>query len=77
MRHANATELHIDIQSVDDRIITKISDNGRVKGKIKPGNGLNGMQERLAVISGSLSHSIVDGHLELVIDVPSEVQHDN
>lgn len=75
MRHAGATELNITITAKDNRILTTISDNGGVKGAVTFGNGLSGMQERLAHINGSLNTEVIDGHLELMIEVPQEVHH--
>lgn len=52
-RHARATSASVDLAHDSGRLVLRISDDGR-GGAIKPGNGLNGMRERLAAIGAEL-----------------------
>jgi two-component system sensor histidine kinase DesK len=53
-RHARATGVVIRVKKESAAVIVEVADNGR-GGHIVPGNGLNGMRERLASVGGSLS----------------------
>jgi two-component system sensor histidine kinase DesK len=53
-RHARATGVVIRVKKESAAVIVEVADNGR-GGTIVPGNGLNGMRERLASVGGSLS----------------------
>ncbi len=77
MRHANAKNVFIVILDHKDTIEVTIHDDGAVKGELNFGNGLRGMQERLAEIKGNLSTSIIDGHLELKLRIPLEHRYDH
>lgn len=64
-RHAQATRLDVELRSVDDRLVLKVSDNGV---GIAPGNangktslGLLGMRERARQLGGSIDISSVRG----------------
>ncbi|HET7304314.1 MAG TPA: sensor histidine kinase [Segeticoccus sp.] len=56
MRHADAEQLWIDIEEVDGETVLRVRDDGRRVGEVAPGNGLSGMQERLAALGGRLSY---------------------
>ena len=71
LRHANATVVSIDIASAGGAITARISDNGRVEGTLSPGNGLNGMRERVERLGGQLSLAADDGPLTIDIRLPS------
>jgi two-component system sensor histidine kinase DesK len=58
-RHAQATRASVRLECSDGRVELRIDDNGR-GGAIVPGNGLNGMRERLAAIGAELR--IDSGH---------------
>jgi two-component system sensor histidine kinase DesK len=53
-RHAGATGVTIRVRKDDTAVVVEVADDGR-GGRIVPGNGLNGMRERLDTVGGSLS----------------------
>ena len=55
VRHARARNLSIDVRSDGPFVLVRIEDDGQGQPKLKAGNGLNGMRERLTELGGSLS----------------------
>jgi two-component system sensor histidine kinase DesK len=53
-RHASAKGVTIRVRKEDTAVVVEVADDGR-GGRIVPGNGLNGMRERLDTVGGSLS----------------------
>jgi two-component system sensor histidine kinase DesK len=53
-RHSNATGVTIRVRKEQAAVIVEVADDGR-GGRIVPGNGLNGMRERLDTVGGTLS----------------------
>jgi two-component system, NarL family, sensor histidine kinase DesK len=53
-RHAQAKGVTIRVRKDPEAVIVEVADDGR-GGRIVPGNGLNGMRERLDSVGGSLS----------------------
>ena len=53
-RHAAATGVTIRVKKEVDAVIVEVADDGR-GGRIVPGNGLNGMRERLTSVGGTLT----------------------
>jgi two-component system sensor histidine kinase DesK len=53
-RHAAAKSVTIRVRKEDLSVVVEVADDGR-GGRIAPGNGLNGMRERLDTVGGSLS----------------------
>lgn len=53
-RHASATGVVIRVKKESSAVVVEVADNGR-GGRIVPGNGLNGMRERLTSVGGSLT----------------------
>lgn len=57
VRHAGATRVSITLTQQGDhedaRVRVRVEDNGRGARKLRPGNGLKGMQERMAELGGS------------------------
>ncbi len=56
VRHGNANFIHIKLQRFDDLLIIDIRDNGEGCEDVKMGFGLRHMQERLELLSGSLTY---------------------
>ena len=54
LRHAGASALRIELAREDSSLRLAVIDNGRGPGRSSPGNGLTGLQERLAAVDGSL-----------------------
>ncbi|MEE4637823.1 MAG: sensor histidine kinase [Wenzhouxiangella sp.] len=61
VRHANATNLWIQLESGPDGISLRARDDGRGAAELMPGNGLNGMRERLRELGGRLDISTGPG----------------
>ncbi len=53
-RHASAKGVTIRVRKENTAVVVEVADDGR-GGRIVPGNGLNGMRERLDTVGGSLS----------------------
>ena len=53
-RHAQASGVTIRVRNETAEVIVEVSDDGR-GGRIIPGNGLNGMRERLGTVGGTLT----------------------
>ena len=53
-RHAGASGVTIRVRKEPQEVVVEVADDGR-GGKIVPGNGLNGMRERLGSVGGTLS----------------------
>ena len=52
-RHASARGVTIRVRKENAAVVVEVADDGR-GGRIVPGNGLNGMRERLDTVGGSL-----------------------
>ena len=72
-RHANATRCFINLYRKDGELILQVSDNGRVKSGISPGNGLKGMMERINAQSGKLRWGEKSGSFFLEAALPLKV----
>jgi two-component system sensor histidine kinase DesK len=55
-RHSGATGVTIRVKKESAAVVVEVADDGK-GGRIVPGNGLNGMRERLGSVGGSLSLS--------------------
>lgn len=76
VKHSNATECAVSIQTKDDQLLMIVKDNGTFKaeaGNDEKGNGLAGMKERLEFVNGSLKVDTSKG-TELRIQVPYDIK---
>lgn len=55
LKHGNASEMNIVIKQENCDITLQVSDNGQLHCELIEGNGLKGMRERLAKLSGQLN----------------------
>lgn len=70
IRHSGATRVDVELSLRDGGVCLAIADDGR-GGTITPGNGLIGMRERLAAISGILEiDSPAGGGTRLLLKLP-------
>jgi two-component system, NarL family, sensor histidine kinase DesK len=69
VRHAHATQVSLAIVCDSSKVSIHVRDNGR-GGEVIPGNGLNGMRERLRAQNGSVSISALQPGLEIVAELP-------
>jgi two-component system sensor histidine kinase DesK len=69
-RHSGASGVTIRVKKESAEVVVEVADDGR-GGRIVPGNGLNGMRERLGSVGGSLSLTPnKDGGMLLRASVP-------
>jgi two-component system sensor histidine kinase DesK len=69
-RHAGASGVTIRLREDAGKVVMEVVDNGR-GGRIVPGNGLNGMRERLGNFGGTLSlEAVPDGGTRLFVSIP-------
>ncbi|HEY0894015.1 MAG TPA: sensor histidine kinase [Cellvibrio sp.] len=68
LRHSKGNHCKIEFQQNCDKILVRMHDNGEVKSLV-PGNGLQGIQERLNALMGDLQSSINKG-CEFIISLP-------
>ncbi len=54
IRHSNAERCHIELVRSDLDVVLRVADNGHVRGPLKRGQGLIGMDQRLKVLGGHL-----------------------
>ena len=54
IRHGRASRIHISGEHKSDEISISIHNNGKGQESYQPGNGLTGMQERLAALAGTV-----------------------
>lgn len=73
LRHSKGNHCRIEFRQVSDKILVGMRDNGDVKTLI-PGNGLQGIQERLRELTGDLQSSIHTG-CEFIISLPRRELH--
>jgi len=60
LRHSNGNHCQISFKSHGENVVISMQDNGCIKS-ITPGNGLNGIQERLHALAGDVSAQISNG----------------
>ncbi|MCW8880595.1 MAG: histidine kinase [Kangiellaceae bacterium] len=70
LRHSGASELWITLKTYDDELFLELYDNGQLNKKFTPGNGLSGMQERVAEFNGQMTTSRVQSALKIDIGIP-------
>lgn len=75
LKHARATKLCISARVEQQHLVLTITDNGQVMHDWQAGNGLTGMQERLAECGGSLQVSDHTGAMQLELRLPQEHVH--
>jgi two-component system sensor histidine kinase DesK len=73
LRHSNGNHCQIVFRHSCDKILVSMRDNGRVNALV-PGNGLQGIQERLNALAGDLQSSIHKG-CEFIISLPRRELH--
>jgi signal transduction histidine kinase len=53
-RHADAATLSVDVRREGNDVLLRIEDDGRLQGRLREGNGIAGMRERIDAVRGSL-----------------------
>lgn len=76
IRHGDAQRITISCQRDGDSLCLRVRDDGRATRLPQPGNGLQGMQERLQQLGGDLEIALADAHgLLLTIRLPQRHGH--
>jgi signal transduction histidine kinase len=70
LRHANAHTCVIRLYTRRRQVVLEIEDDGRSTATITPGNGLNGMKERIEALAGSLRWQNSSGSFFLQAQLP-------
>ncbi len=71
LRHAEASSLHIALTFTGGAVILTVHDDGRGAAAITPGNGLNGMRERIGALGGTMTVETAPGAgLALTVRLP-------
>lgn len=73
LKHAGASKLSIVARLEQQELAVTITDNGKLVANWQWGNGLTGMQERLAECGGSLKVITNTGAMQLQIRLPQEL----
>ncbi|MBT8145613.1 MAG: sensor histidine kinase [Gammaproteobacteria bacterium] len=71
IKHSTADHCQIRLAGTDDACTLTVSDNGKAGGEINPGNGLKGMDERVAANGGRLSWQQNPGGFSLQVQLPA------
>jgi two-component system, NarL family, sensor histidine kinase DesK len=69
VRHAQATRVSLSIDREASKVSICVQDNGR-GGHVIPGNGLNGMRERMHAVNGSVSITALQPGLSVLAELP-------
>ncbi|MAA93588.1 MAG: two-component system sensor protein [Rheinheimera sp.] len=70
LKHSGATEVHIKASVAGQQLQLQLYDNGTLTPYWQPGNGITGMQERLAECNGSLQIASSNHAMQLTITLP-------
>ena len=71
LKHSNASCLFIQLHSQNSHLFMTTIDDGQGCDAVDMGNGLQGMQERVEALGGSLKLSGQgEGGFKLIIDIP-------
>ncbi|WP_051458240.1 sensor histidine kinase [Microbispora sp. ATCC PTA-5024] len=71
IRHARPSRCVIEVGRDGGEAVLEVRDNGRARGKPVPGNGLNGLSERVAAAGGTMvSGPLPDGGFRVAVRVP-------
>ncbi|GII64095.1 histidine kinase [Sphaerisporangium krabiense] len=70
-KHAEADEVHIDVNRLDDRLRIRVVDDGRGGASLEKGTGLRGLRERVISAGGELAiDSPVGGPTVITVELP-------
>jgi signal transduction histidine kinase len=70
-KHSGAQRAWLDVRTTRDRLLLRVSDDGRGGARVGAGSGLRGLAERVATVDGRLTvHSPAGGPTTVTVDVP-------
>jgi len=70
IRHSNGNKCRISLAASENHCVLTVSDNGRFESDILPGNGIKGMQERVAAIGGVIRWAQSSEGCTVHIEIP-------
>ncbi|ARU58121.1 integral membrane sensor-containing signal transduction histidine kinase [Oleiphilus messinensis] len=72
LKHSNADKVWIRLFHAGEMLVAEVVDNGSLAQSVNSGNGLTGMQERLALIEGNASYEVKqDRGFKLQLTIPN------
>lgn len=69
-RHGRATQIHVIITEIQDRLNVTILDNGRADGDVEIGIGLSGMEERIRSVHGTMVFGYLKPGFQVSASIP-------
>ena len=70
-KHADASSVEVHVATKGDRLVVEVSDDGKGGAELRPGCGLQGLADRVAVLNGQLdADSPVGGGTRVWVDLP-------
>ncbi len=76
LKHAAATQIEIRAVLHNGQLVLTIQDNGKLAPHWRAGNGIKGMQERLAECGGSLAIASIQQAMQLTLTLPYQESAD-
>lgn len=73
LKHGNASKFHVQLNQRQQTIHLLLQDNGQGKAKFIPGNGIKGMQERVAELGGILNVNQTKQGFITMIELPESL----
>lgn len=70
LRHSQGSHCELSFIKAYDHLQVSVQDNGKIN-KLTPGNGLQGIEERLQALAGELQADIQDGTCRFVVTLPN------
>ena len=70
LKHAQASRLTIKARTQENQLTVWIEDDGHSSGSFEPGNGIKGMQERIAAIEGKLHWQTGEAGTLIQMNIP-------
>lgn len=77
IRHSSADACRIAITESRGLCVLTVIDNGSLQSEVAPGNGIKGMQERVAAIGGSLDWEQSPKGFSLCVEVPLGTENED
>jgi len=72
LRHSGADQMWINLRDENETLKLEMYDNGQIRKGFVKGNGLNGIQERISALSGTLDLGEIDKALKIFINIPQQ-----
>lgn len=70
LRHADASDVWLDVEYRDGQVTLQVKDNGKGCAAMKEGNGVKGMRERIERLGGTFKINSLHGHFSSQASLP-------